>query len=295
MSMTRQFTRWQQVAAASGTPGSRQRRAWDTALATRPAVAYWGDSWFSTPLYRNLAWHSFTRIDGVALRLGRPGLTAARMCTPAACRDTAQRLGARGFDLLAVSIGGNDCLGPRLAPLFKGTGTLPVADAVARVVDAGVFTRLRAQYARLLTAMARDAGHVRVVGHGYAPLAAGAIGREGAVSIKNLGLAAPLVGNVGPWLWPAVRHVFDDDPPTVAAFARQLLTDGFRDQVLAPTRADWPDRFAFLDASSLGQAADAAFWYDEIHPTPAGFSLLAAGFNPLLRAALPPTKQAAVA
>ena len=118
--LKRVYDDWTQVKAATGTPNSRQRQAWRSYLEKRPAIAYWGDSWFSTPLYRNLYWNSFARIDGVSLRLGGPGLTAAKMCTPANCRDTAERLRSREFDLVCISIGGNDCLGARLQAIFDG-------------------------------------------------------------------------------------------------------------------------------------------------------------------------------
>ena len=291
MSIKRIYDNWTQVTAATGTPGSARRRAWRDVLATRPAIAYWGDSWFSTPLYRNLYWNSFARIDGVSLRLGGPGLTAARMCTPAACRDAAERLRSREFDLVAVSIGGNDCLGPRLAAIFDGAARMPVDAAFQAVVDDGVLARVRDRYAILLSALSTVGGGFRVIGHGYAPLQR--IGAAGATSIKNLGLAAPLVGNVGPWLWPAVRPVLGTRD-AARAFARRLLVDGFRDQVLAPSRRDFPALFSFADFSDIPDPAADAFWYDEIHPTEAGFAVLATGFNPMLRAALPAAKRAAV-
>ncbi len=291
MSLKRIYDNWSQVTAATGTPGSARRRAWRAYLATRLAIAYWGDSWFSTPLYRNLYWNSFARVDGLSLRLGGPGLTAARMCTAAACRNTADRLRSREFDLVALSIGGNDCLGPRLAAIFDGAGRLPVDAAYQAVVDDGVFVRLRERYAIVLTALSAVGGDFRVVGHGYAPLQR--IGASGATSIKNLGLAAPLIGNVGPWLWPAVRPVLGTHD-AARAFARRLLVDGFRDQVLAPSRADFPELFTYADFSRITDAALPDFWYDEIHPTEAAFSVLAAGFNPMLRAALPASKRTAV-
>lgn len=235
MSIKRIYDNWSQVTAATGTPGSARRRAWGGYLATRPAIAYWGDSWFSTPLYRNLYWNSFARIDG-----------ASRM---------------------------------------------PVDAAYQAVVDDGVFARVRERYAILLSALSTVGGGFRVVGHGYAPLQR--IGAAGATSIKNLGLAAPLVGNVGPWLWPAMRPVLGTHE-AARAFARRLLVDGFRDQVLVPSRRDFGGLFSFVDFAGIPDAAADAFWYDEIHPTEAGFAVRATGLNPLLRAALPAAKRAAV-
>ena len=294
MAIKRIYDNWSQLRAASGTPRSRQRREWQAYLERRPLIAYWGDSWFSTPLYRNLCWNSFARIDGMSIRLGGPGLTAAQMLTPAACRNNAERFAARGFDLLCLSIGGNDCLGERLAQVFAGRGRMSAEAAFDAMVAHGVFDRLRERYDTLLAAMAGIGGGFRVVGHGYAPLSRHAIGKQGALTVENLGLAALVMGTVGPWLWPVMQPVLGSKADA-ERFAWRLLVDGFRDRVLAPTRAAWPALFSYADFSAVGSIDDRAFWYDEIHPTEAGFALLATGFNAVLRQALPAAKRAAVA
>lgn len=294
MPLRRIYDNWGQLNAASGAPRSRARREWEAWLERRPLVAYWGDSWFTTPLYRNLAWHSFSRIDGMSIRLGKPGLTAGRMLTPAACANNAERFASRGFDLLCVSAGGNDCLGERLAAIFAGRGRMDADAAFDAVVAHGTFERLRARYATLMAQMAGVGDHFRVLGHGYAPPSRHAIGKPGALTVRDLGLAALVMGTVGPWLWPVMQPVLGSKAEA-ERFAQRLLAEGFRDQVLAPTRAAWPGQFAYADFSAVGSRDDAGFWYDEIHPTEAGFGLLATGFNALLRRALPPAKRGAVA
>ncbi|TYT26646.1 hypothetical protein FZO89_10460 [Luteimonas viscosa] len=293
MTLKRIYDNWSQLRAASGTPGSRLRREWRAYLERRPLIAYWGDSWFSTPLYRNLCWNSFARIDGMSIRLGGPGFTAAQMLTPAACRNNAERFAARGFDLLCLSIGGNDCLGERLARVFAGRGRMDADAAFEAVVAHGVFERLRARYDTLLSAMATVGDDFRVVGHGYAPLSRHAIGKEGALTVGNLGLAAVVMGTVGPWLWPVMRPILGSKAEA-ERFAWRLMVDGFRDQVLVPTRAAWPQLFSYADFSGIGSVDDRGFWYDEIHPTEAGFGLLATGFNAMIRHALPVAKRGAV-
>lgn len=290
MALKRIYDNWDQVRRATGTPRSRERRAWREYLAQRPAIAYWGDSWFSTPLYKNLYWNSFARIDGISLRLGGPGLTAAKMLTASACRNYAERLKSREFDLLCLSIGGNDGLG-RLAAIFAGSGRMGAEQAFQRLLDARVFEGIRGRYAVLLEAMSRVGPAFRVVGHGYAPLQR--IGEPGATSIKNLGLAAPLIGNVGPWLWPAMKPVLANKAEA-QRFAGLLLVRGFRDRVLAPSKADFPGLFSYADFSQVSDAEQASFWYDEIHPTETGFGVLAIGYNAMIRAALPAAKRAAV-
>lgn len=293
MALKRVYQNWQQVNAASGTPSSAARRAWRQHLATRPAIAYWGDSWFSTPLYRNLCWNSFSRIDGMALRLGGPGLSARQMCTPRACANNAERLASREFDLLCVSIGGNDCLGEDLKRMFAGVERMDVDAAFERVQALGAFAELRERYAILLRAMRGIGGDFRVVGHGYAPLQAAMIGEPGRVNIKTLGLIGAPLRLVGPWLWPAMRPVLVSRA-NAAAFARRMLLDGLRDQVLVPSRRDFPGLFSFADFSELAEPAQPGFWYDEIHPTEEGFGILAGGLNAMLRVALPAAKRAAV-
>lgn len=290
MQLQRIYGNWDAVRDASGTPGSRKRKVWREVLRTRPAIAYWGDSWFSTPLYKNLYWNSFARIDGISLRLGGPGLTAAKMLTPANCREQAERLQAREFDLVCLSIGGNDALGPRLAMLFDGAPRMDADAAFQRMLDARVFEALRERYHLALSALGAIGGF-RVIGHGYARLQR--IGEPGKTSIKNLGLLSPLVGNVGPWLWPAMKGALGSKAEA-RRFADRLLVEGFRDRVLAPSKADFPGLFSYADFSQVADAGDPGFWYDEIHPTEAGFGVLATGYNAMLPAALPAAKRAAV-
>lgn len=293
MPLKRIYDNWQQLYAASGPPRSVERRRWREYLRTRPLIAYWGDSWFSTPLYKNLYWNSFARIEGMSIRLGGPGLSAAEMCTPSRCADNAARFAARDFDLLCVSIGGNDCLGANLQRVFASSRRMDAERAFRRVVDDGIFERLRGRYTTLLTPMQQIGRQFRVVGHTYVPLHVDAIGERGQVDIKSLGLIAPFIGAVGPWLWPTMRPVLGSKAEA-ARFARLLLVDGFRDQVLVPSREDFRGLFTFADFSSLDASLGRDFWFDEIHPTEAGFATLSLGFNAMIQAALPAPKQAAV-
>lgn len=289
MSLQRVYQNWDEVKEATGTPSSRKRQQWREYLATRPAIAYWGDSWFTTPLYRNLNWHSFSRIEGISVRLGKPGYLAAEMCTRSLTRNYAERLASREFDLLCVSIGGNDALDKRLAKVFKGRRGLLAEDAYKEVVDAGIFERLFDDYDTLLTSMTAIAPDVPVVGHTYAPLMR--IGARGKTDIMNLGLARPLIGNVGPWLWRPMQSVLKNKAEA-KPFADLLLMQGFAG-VLARVKAAHP-AFSYADFSGVVEATAESFWYDEIHPTEAGFEALAVPFNEAVRRALPSVKRAAV-
>ncbi|GGD50630.1 hypothetical protein [Pseudoxanthomonas indica] len=291
MQLQRIYSSWEAVKEATGTPSSRKRKVWREVLARRPAIAYWGDSWFSTPLYKNLYWHSFSRIDGISLRLGGPGRTAAKMITEAECRDYAERFLSREFDLVCLSIGGNDFLDARLEKMFRKSQRMSPQEAFEHVVNLGTFERLREIYFTAMTELSAVGGNFKVVGHGYAPIQR--IGERGKTDIKNLGLAAPLIGNVGPWLWPTMQRVLAS-PAEARTFAHSLLTDGFRDRVLAPTAKKFRPLFSFVDFNRVPEAQEESFWYDEIHPTEAGFAVLANPYNAAIREALPATKRAAV-
>ena len=225
------------------------------------------------------------------MRLGGPGLTAAKMLTTNNCREQAERLKSREFDLVCLSIGGNDALGARLSSLFDGAPRMDADDAFQRLLDARVFDVLRDRYHLVLSELAKVGGGFRVVGHGSARLHR--IGDPGKTSIKNLGLVSPLLGNVGPWLWPAMKGALGTKAEA-KRFADRLLLEGFRDRVLAPSKADFPTLFSYADFSQVAEADDPSFWYDEIHPTETGFGLLAVGYNAVIRAALPAAKRGAV-
>ena len=289
MALQRIYQHWDDVRDATGTPSSRKRQVWREYLATRPAIAYWGDSWFNTPLYRNLNWHSFSRIEGISIRLGKPGYLATEMCTRSLTRNYADRLTSREFDLLCVSIGGNDALDKRLEKVFRGKSGLLAADAYQEVVTAGIFDRLFDDYDTLMTSMTDLAPQVPVVGHTYAPLVR--IGARGKTDIMNLGLARPLIGNVGPWLSRPMQGVLKNKAEA-KPFADLLLMQGFA-SMLARVKTTHP-AFSYADFSGVVEAKVESFWYDEIHPTEVGFAVLATRFNQVVRAALPATKRAAV-
>ena len=107
-------TRWEVLREMMGAPNSRRRKAVLDFLQSRPCLMYWGDSWFSTPLYLNLAKQSMLRIDGMAMLVGKPGATAAGLFTASQIRNYADRLKSNPFDALCLSAGGNDAYATQL-------------------------------------------------------------------------------------------------------------------------------------------------------------------------------------
>jgi hypothetical protein len=292
-------TRWEDWRKLIGPQGSRHRRLVLDQLETQPALLYWGDSWFSTPLYPNLARQSAARIAGIGMLIGRPGATAEQLFSASDVRKVAERLRHNPFDVLCLSAGGNDALSQRLARVFAAwIGTpkakIGAAQAYAELVDRKFFEQLLARYRSVLDALhpvkqARPA--FRVVSHAYAPLLK--IGVAGDLSVPNIGLIALIKDDVGPWLWGPMQHVL---PNKVEAkrFADLLLLDGFRDSVMQPLAQAHPQLFGYADFSAVPAMARAASWYDEIHPTGEGFDALASVFNDTIREALPAPKRAAV-
>jgi hypothetical protein len=293
-------TRWEDWRDALGPINSRQRNAVIDSLAHRPCLLFWGDSWFSTPLYPNLARQSIRRMDGMCVLVGKPGALASELFTPSTNRNIAQRLKAGPFDQLCLSAGGNDSLSDRLKPVFAdwfGSGARPKidADAAFAILRASpVFGRIKARYEALLAALApvfKARPSFRVVAHTYAPLRR--IGVPGDLTTANIGLIALLKDDVGPWLWGVMQRVLPDKAEG-KRFADHLLTDGFRDLVLQPLRDAHGGLFDYADFTGVAAMQDDALWYDEIHPTGEGFALLASHLTARIRANLPEAKRDAV-
>ena len=296
-------TRWETWRTLMGPRNSRHRRRVEDFLRMRPALLYWGDSWFSTPLYLNLARQSLLRIDGMAMVVGKPGETASELFANDRIDHMLGRILGSPFDVLCLSAGGNDQLSERLAQSFAAwqpPNARPKIDAATAfgLLDAvDGFGPVRARYAALLTQVRRKVlpkrPGFRVVGHTYAPLQR--IGAPADLSVQNIGLIAWLKGEVGPWLWAPMRHVLSDLGEG-KRFADLLLFQGFRDQVLRPlsARDAFGDFFSHADFEGFAPARQPGFWYDEIHPTEAGFEALAMAFNEAVRRALPSVKRAAV-
>lgn len=292
-------THWIDWRELMGPPRSRQRRELERRLDTRPALLYYGDSWFSTPLYPNLARQSAGLIDGIGMISGKPGATAQELLTPSKVRELSERLSHNPFDALVVSLGGNDALGERLRRIFKDwvdgrAEKISAKAAFQRLLDQQVFERLVERYRLLLDTLAplrRSRPDFRIVGHCYAPLLR--IGQPADLTTANIGLIAIIKDEVGPWLWEPMRHVLADLAQG-KVFADLLLRDGFCDRVMRPTREHLPGFFDFAEFSSVAHLLETDAWYDEIHPDPSGFAAMAPVLNEKIRAALNPSKRDAV-
>lgn len=294
-------TLWETWRTMMGTPSSAVRREVNRKLETQPCMLYWGDSWFSTPLYKNLARQSMGRIKGMGMLVGKPGARAEQLFTRSEVKEKLGRLEAWPFDLICLSAGGNDALSDRLREVFKTDirkgkpGTLSAQDAYARFLQAGIFPAIVAAYRLLLDGVGdlrekSGKSHLQVVGHSYCRIVR--LGASGDLTVANIGLVAWLKGEVGPWLWSVMQGVVTD-PGEGQRFA-DLLIGGFRSDVMQVLANDYGAFFHAADFHALPAARTAAFWFDEIHPTEAGFLSLAVEFNRVIRTVLPAAKQASV-
>ena len=269
------ISHWVDWREAYGGKRSRQRREIDRLLESRPMLMYLGDSWFSTPLYRNLAKQSASRVDGMGIVLGKPGGLAAELFADKALARLKSRLLGSPFDALVVSAGGNDSLSDRLDRVFADWGgkhppaKIDVDEAFRLLLDAGIFDDghgggILGRYRSLMRVAAQvreTRAHFRVIGHTYAPLKR--IGKEADLDVQNLGLIAFVKGSTGPWLWSVMQRVLDDKEAG-RAFARRLLVDGFKRHVLEPLLRDAErsgprDRFPHGVCRVAGSEAEAAW------------------------------------
>ena len=293
-------TSWEQWRKVMGASGSRQRRNVDDFLETHPAILYWGDSWFSTPLYLNLARQSARRINGLSMIVGKPGALAANLFSPSEVERVGGRIEANPFDVVCLSAGGNDCLSDRLTSAFRKwtarPGTSPkisAADAYQVFLSSGLLSRVSSAYVRVLdnlSQLQKSRPHLRVVGHCYLPIVD--IGKPADLKASNIGLIAWVKDDVGPWLWEPMQHVLPSKREG-QAFARLILESGFRDSVLKPLAVRYDGLFSYVDFAQADTTFP-GFWNDEIHPGEVGFEVLSRVLNKEIRNVLPAGKRGAV-
>ncbi len=294
-------TSWEAWRDVMGRQGTRQRRNVMAYLETHPAILYWGDSWFSTPLYLNLARQSARNIHGLGIIIGKPGAQAADLFSEREVERIGDRVEKDPFDVVCLSAGGNDCLSERLALVFAewtGKASDPARIDARAAYDifrrSDVLVRVREAYDRVLARLRevqQARPHLRVIGHPYVPIHF--VGREAELTSANIGLIAWLKDSVGPWLWAPMRHVLEDEGQG-REFARLMLEDGFRDGVLRDLARTYPGLFEVVTFPPSPDFTSQTFWNDEIHPGEEGFAHLARDFNATLAQALLPGKRAAV-
>jgi hypothetical protein len=266
----------------------RDRRAFEST----PVIFCEGDSWFSTPLAMNLldwlVWPApadeargvpLFGAGGLFFRTEDSGDLALDMFAPRRLRDLADWYEGFAFDLVLVSAGGNDFVDGFLQRLFRGLRPMSAAAAFQRVLDSGRYRQVFAAYRGFVERFRAIRPRTPILAHSYDyPLR---MGQAANLTLGNLGAAALLKQGAGPWIGNRVAHVL----PGIAQqrqFAR-LMTDGFVEHVLVPLRDDPASGRVFDFVDLRGTLRRESHWFDEMHPTGAGFALLADRFRRQMR------------
>jgi len=265
--------------------------------ARTPVVFCEGDSWFSTPLAMNiLDWLVFPTPEeerrgvpivgrgGLFFRAEHSGDLALDIFKPKRFNALVKWYRNFDFDIALLSAGGNDFVGAFLQQTFARRGRMTPKQAFDVVrTQTTRFDDVRNAYASALAKMLAARPDTPILGHTYAyPLR---IGEPAGLTLSNIGAVALLADAAGPWIGPHMAHVL----PTLEArraFAKMLI-DGFVDHVLEPLATDprFAGRFHYLDLrDALPRVED---WFDEMHPTGAGFHALSKPFAQAIAARMP--------
>lgn len=282
-------------------------------LDTTPIVFCEGDSWFSTPLAMNLLdWLVSPAPEdeekgiplfgkgGLFFRVERSGDHASPGFTDPgrvmfSRRNIDDLLGwyrKFDFDLILLSAGGNDFVDGFLRKTFRGLSQLSPQSAYQVVLDSGRYQQVRSAYEAFLTRFIAARPRVPVLAHTY--VYPRLLGVEGPLTVYNAGLAAVLKKSVGPWIGPYIENVLAPgqgrNRQQMIEFAH-LLIDGFEEHVLRTLKADprFSANFDYVDLRNL--LPNDSDWFDEMHPTEAGFHVLASQMRGALIARLPAAKR----
>jgi len=262
--------------------------------ARTPVVFCEGDSWFSTPLAMNLLdWLVFPTPEeerrgvpivgrgGLFFRAEHSGDLALDIFKPKRFNALVKWYGNFDFDIALLSAGGNDFVGAFLQKTFARRGRMSPSEAFDVVrTQTTRFQDVQAAYGSAVAKMLAARPNTPILGHSYAyPLR---IGVPADLTLANIGAVALLADSAGPWIGPPMDHVL----PTLAekrAFAK-LLIDGYVEFVLDPLKQRFAGHFDYLDLRR--ELPDVDDWFDEMHPTGAGFHHLSKPFAQRIRDSL---------
>ncbi|KWS06335.1 hypothetical protein AZ78_3890 [Lysobacter capsici AZ78] len=282
-------------------------------LERTPVIFCEGDSWFSTPLAMNLLdWIVSPAPEdeargvpllghgGLFFRAEHSGDHASRnpddpkrsMFVPDNIDDIIGWYGKFDFDLILLSAGGNDFVDNFLKKTFAGQQNLSADAGFQRVLDTGKYEQVKQAYALFLQAALAAKPNIPILAHTYDHPQL--IGRPGALTPGNIGVAALLKKSVGPWIGPHIDAIVNADPAKTADERRRfvrLLIDGFEKNVLRELKHDprFAGRFDYVDLR--GTLTSQSQWFDEMHPTEAGFHALATKFRAAIIGKLPAAKR----
>jgi lysophospholipase L1-like esterase len=235
-----------------------------------PVVISEGDSWFSFPGHANLIDH----LDELVarrmslLRLESSGDELVEILDSGGISALRRLMERHRPDVLLMSGGGNDIVGPELVTFIARRGaTFDAQAAVSTATLTAKFNEMHAAYLRFIAARDAVAPSCVIVTHGYGDVIPS--GRKARV----LGFTA------GPWMKPFLETQGYRDPGEQRLVMRALLGrfNQMLDTLVGP-------RFVKAD---LSPAIGDDEWNDEIHPTRKGFEDAARILHATLQQRLP--------
>lgn len=245
----------------------------DGSLATRKLLVE-GDSWVSHPQLHNLGHALDTEGNGdyAILNLGDPGATAEEMFERNSRQFwrlerlvTSRKWGFK-FDLILLSAGGNDIIGPEIRDFLHDKTHSGGKQGVELIRDGDfdkALKRIAAHYRRVLKAVARTALNrdTPVVTHCYSALEPREVGTHlGGIKFTRGWIERYMEDD---------RHIFENSEQRV--IVKEMLKR-FRDR-LEPLESEFSnfvvaDTLNTLSANGLPRTE---LFHDEIHPNRHGF------------------------
>jgi len=268
-------------------------------LKTTPIILSEGDSWFSTPLSMNLIDQLVFPLPdditnqkvifgkgGLFYRAEKSGDTAMNMFTPKRSKRLAKWIGSQQykFDLVLLSAGGNDLVSTFLKELFENQPKMSVKQGIKLVVDSGQFEKVYQAYAVFIDHVRALNKDIPIIAHTYDYPQR--MGKEGELTIANIGLIAFFKKRVGDWISKNIQHSIADIN-NQQEFAKQMI-DKFEELVLMKLE-DKYNNFSYIDLR--GTLNDKKYWFDEMHPTGEGFYQLSRKLIQPIKQKLPANKR----
>jgi len=266
-------------------------------LQKTPVILTEGDSWFSTPLAVNLLDHLvhasvleekqgtvWLGEGGLFFRAEKSGDTALHMFADKNVEKLGQWFKTFDFDLVLLSAGGNDFVGDFLKQLFMEKPVMSVDAAVQLVIDSGCYAEVLEAYSKFISKFVSIKPDIPMIAHSYEyPIR---LGHASELTLSNIGLIALFKKEIGDWISKNVKQSLPQKFDQLT-FARMLI-DNFVELVLEPLNHEFPDNFTYVDLRGTLTSKD--YWSDEMHPTSAGFRLLAEKFKTNILTQLPENK-----
>jgi len=195
-------------------------------------------------------------------------------------KDLGKWFKAFDFDLVLLSADGNDFVGDFLEKLFEGKPVMTVDTAIQLVVDSGRFQDVFDAYDVFISEFKKTKPSIPIIAHSYDyPIR---LGQAAELTLSNIGLIALFKKEIGDWISKNIKKSLPSESDQLK-FAQQLI-DKFVALVLDPLSEKFEDNFSYVNLRGTLTSKD--YWYDEMHPTSAGFKQLANKLKPEIIAKL---------